>query len=371
MRLVGTPEVRVQEDVLRSLGEWVERFDAQRVLLVTSEGGAKRWGDAVRDATGNVELAIFSDVEAEPSLETGRRAGETAREIQADLVIGLGGGSPLDICKVAAAQVHNRGDLTDMIGVDQIRHRVPPIIAIPTTAGTGSETTPVAIVTDKADQLKKGIVSTRIIPAVALLDPTLSVTMPSHITAWTGVDALTHALEAYTSRPANDFTDSLAMRAVRMIFDNLPRAFEQGDDLDARREMLVASLLAGMAFASSGCAAVHALAMTLGGRYPLAHGLANALMLPSVMEFNREVCEEKYDRLAARLGIEGGAAGLVDRVIDLCDQLQIPERLSDVGVEQAALEPMARAAVEIKRLMEKNPREMSWQQALELYESVF
>lgn len=371
MRLVGTPEVRVETDVLSKLGEWVERFAARRVLLVTSEGGAKRWSQPICTTLSGTELTIFCDVEPEPTLGTAQRAGEIAKQMQADLVIGLGGGSPLDVCKIAAAQVHNPGDMTELIGVDQIRHHVPPIIAIPTTAGTGSETTPVAIVTDQAEQLKKGVVSTRIIPTVALLDPTLTVSMPPHVTAWTGMDALTHALEAFTSVPANSFTDPLAIRAVAIIFANLPRAFHRGDDLDARREMLVASLLAGMAFASSGCAAVHALAMTLGGRYPIAHGLANSLMLPSVMKFNAEVCGDKYAWLAAHLNIEGGTTGLIDRVVNLRRDLQIPERLSEVDIEETTLESMARAAVEIKRLMEKNPREMTWQQALELYRSVY
>jgi alcohol dehydrogenase len=249
------------------------------------------------------------------------------------------------------------------------------VIAIPTTAGTGSEVTPVAILSDEDEHLKKGMVSYRLIPAVAILDPGLTLGLPPRMTAYTGMDALTHAIEAYTSVNASDYSDALALRAVRLISSGIMTAFKDGSDLPSRGSMLMGSLLAGIAFACAGVAAVHAFAYPLGGTFHVAHGLSNSVMLPVIMEYNMQGNEKKFAELA--VAMEGGeqkpsgARAAVDFVNRLSRDLGIPANLAALGIPEGALTELAGGAMKVTRLLANNPRKIGPGDAEKIYRAAY
>jgi alcohol dehydrogenase class IV len=267
--------------------------------------------------------------------------------------------------------------IANYFGTDLLEHPALPIIAIPTTAGTGSEVTPIAILSDEDEQLKKGIVSTAIIPRYAFLDPAFTASMPPKITSMTGIDALCHAIEAYTSLNAMDYSDSLALRAIRLISGNIREAFEHGDNLAARGNMLMGSLLAGMAFANAGVTAVHAFAYPLGGMFHVPHGLANSLMLPAIMNYNIVGNETRFAEIAEAMFARGGsgasaqASDALAAVRELFRVLQMPQGLAAVGVPQSAIPELAQGAMKVTRLLANNPRPITRETAEKLYAEAF
>lgn len=365
---------------IAKLGEEVRRLGGKRVMVVTDPGLA---GTGLVDKIEGllkrerIAFARFSDVEADPSYETAVRASEKVKEFKANVILGLGGGSAQDVAKVSSILATNPGDVSTMFGIDLVPRPGLKLILIPTTAGTGSEVTPIAILSDHHEKLKKGIVSPYLFPSVALLDPELTLGLPPHITVATGMDALIHAVEAYTSVNATPMTDMLARQAIKLVYGSIRTAFANGGDIEARSKMMEGSMLAGMAFANAGVTAVHAFAYPIGAEYHIPHGVANSIMLVPVMEFNLLGNIPKFANLAGMLGenVEGlsareAALKAVEALRQLSNDLQVPARLSAFGVKDADIPGLAQGVMKVTRLLANNPRLLRLEDAEAIYRRV-
>jgi alcohol dehydrogenase len=377
-----TPRILMGPGCITQLGQEVKALKGQKALIVTDPGIVQAGLlDPVRTSLekGGIAWAVFDRVEPDPRIAVVDQALNLLKAEQCDAVIGLGGGSSLDIAKLTAAMALNPGHISDYFGVDLLGRPGLPLIGIPTTAGTGSEVTPIAILSDEAEHLKKGVVSPYLFPGLALLDPVLTVGVPPMVTAYTGMDALIHAIEAYTSVNANDLTDHLALKAIELIYGNLLTAFARGEDLEARLKMLEGSLLAGMAFANAGVTAVHAFAYPLGGAFHhISHGLANSVMLLHVLRFNMLGNLSKFADIAAALGLN--TEGLTDRqaaeegleaIEELMIDLNIPLRLRDLKVPEEAIPDMAKGVLLVTRLLANNPRKVTLEDAERIYRAAW
>jgi alcohol dehydrogenase class IV len=326
-----------------------------------------------------VNVEVFDDVEPDPLVDTARRSAEFARRFTPNGIVGLGGGSPLDIAKATAAILANETPLEEMWGVGNVPKPALPMVLLPTTAGTGSEVTPNCILTDvKPDgsHMKKGIVSPHILARTAIVDPLLTVTAPPSVTAASGMDALTHAIETYVSKSAQPITLPLALEAIRLIGKYLRRAVANGSDLEARRNMANASMLAGVAFANGFLGGVHAIAMAMGGQFNVPHGVANALMLPYVMEFNEMAATEKFAGIAEALGesLEGlsereAAHRATFAVHQLVTDVGLPHVLADVKISEDRISALAEESFGNQRLLKNNPRATIVQDITRILES--
>lgn len=371
--------VYVGTGALDHLGREAARLGFRHSLMVTDPGivaaGLHRMVIPRLEEAG-VRVDLFAEVEPEPSEETVEKAAAAAGQHAYDSVIGLGGGSSLDVAKAVAVLVTNGGSIRDYVGIDKIGKPGLPTVLIPTTAGTGSEATQNAIFTFKADSSKKGVVSRYLTAAVAIVDPELTMSAPPFVTATAGMDALVHAIESYTALRATPHTDIYALEAVRIIGKALRRAVLLGGDKEARSQMVWGSFFAGVALANAGVGAVHALAYPLGGKFRVPHGLANTVMLPYVMEANLPANLEKYLRLASALGqpVEGlsardAAFSAVEAVRQLIRDIGLPQRLSELGVGETAVPTLVEGAVEQTRLLTNNPRMLARQDIEKIYRS--
>ena len=359
-----TPMVFHGPGALSKLPELLRRLGSRNPVIVTDPGLVEAGILAQVAGTLNQETPAFTDVRPEPPDTLVAQCTDFLRSHNADLVIGLGGGSAIDVGKIAAVMLGNTGQVSDYWGVEKVPNPGVPFVAIPTTAGTGSEVTPAAVFSDTATHTKKGVRSSVLQPTGAILDPLLTLSVPPAVTAATGVDALTHAIEAYTSTACTVLNEFFAERAVSLIGRHLKTAFDNGSSVEAREGMLMGSYLAGLSFAIANVAAVHAIAQTIGGQYPVPHGVANAVMLPFVMEFNRSHCAAKYARLGELLGIapeadvQASAAAAVSAVRDLTRSVAIPQSLRELGIAEERLPDLAKLCVETQgRLLVLNPRE--------------
>ncbi|MEQ1950145.1 iron-containing alcohol dehydrogenase [Mesorhizobium sp. CN2-181] len=350
-----------------------------RTLLVTDPGirklGLAEKAIASLQATG-AEILVFDAVEADPSRTTLMNAVDAGRSLGATGVIGFGGGSSLDVAKLAALLLGSGEDLDGAWGVAQAKGPRLPLVLVPTTAGTGSEVTPVSIITVGGDE-KRGVSSPVILPDIAVLDAELTLGLPAHITAATGVDAMVHAIEAYASKNANNnpLSKMLAREALRLLGANIEKAVFEGSDIEARGAMLLGSMLAGQAFANSPVAAVHALAYPLGGFFHVPHGLSNALVLPHVLRFNAprasmlyaEIAADAFPSLASETDAETRAAAFVDALADLSKRLGMQTTLREVNIREADLADLAANAMKQQRLLVNNPRDVTQDDALAIY----
>ncbi|MEM5789539.1 MAG: iron-containing alcohol dehydrogenase [Syntrophobacteraceae bacterium] len=365
---------------INGLANEIKRLDASRVFIVTDPGLVQagiiaRVEDILKQA--GVAFGGFDKVEPDPRYEIVNEALARIREYGADLVLGIGGGSAIDIAKVAAIAATNPEPITSYFGIDMVPLPGLKTIIVPTTAGTGSEVTPIAILSDHHEKLKKGIVSPHLLPGCALLDPELTIGLPAHVTASTGMDALIHAIEAYTSKNANPMTDLLAVQAMKLIFNSIRIAYANGSNLEARGGMLEGSLLAGMAFANAGVTAVHAFAYPIGAEFHIPHGIANTIMLVPVMEFNLLGNLKKFADIAKIFGQntrgipERKAAQMaVDAVIELAVDLNVPRRLSLFGVKEEHIPGLSEGVMKVTRLLANNPRTLGLEDAKQIYRKV-
>lgn len=345
-----------------------------RPFIVTDKGVVacgllKRLLDAL--ALPARDIRVFDSVIADPPETVVLAATAEARACAATSIIGFGGGSPMDVAKLVALLANDdRQALSEVYGVNQIRGNRLPLALVPTTAGTGSEVTPVAIVT-VGDEEKKGVVSPILIPDIAILDARLTLELPTHITAATGIDAMVHAIEAFTSASPNNNPISrlLAREALGLLGRSLVACVHDGSNLEARQDALLGACLAGQAFANAPVAAVHALAYPLGARFHLPHGLTNALMLPSVLRFNLPAAREAYAELlaAAFPGTEGGAEEFIAELENLIRVVKLPQRLRDVGIPADRIEGLAADAMKQTRLLVNNPRPVTLDDAVAIY----
>ncbi|APX89430.1 alcohol dehydrogenase [Brevirhabdus pacifica] len=379
-----TKSIRMGAGLAAELGAIAHEVLGPRVMLVTDAGMMAtdiiHRAQTVLDEAG-VAVTLFADVVADPPEAVVKAAAAQAREAGVTGVLGLGGGSSLDVAKLAALLAASDQPLAEAYGVGNAKGPRLPLMLVPTTAGTGSEVTPVSIVTTGARE-KMGVVSPVILPDVALLDPELTLGLPAHVTAATGIDAMVHAIEAYASASPNNnpISRALAREALRLMGGALLRAVRTPDDLAARSDMLLGSLLAGQAFANSPVAAVHALAYPLGGHFKLPHGLSNALVLPHVLRFNAVTAPQAYAEIAAIAfpemggtgqGAQALAADFADALAGLAMECGLPERLRDAGVTREALPALARDAMNQQRLLVNNPRPVAEADALAIYEAAF
>ena len=335
--------------------------------------------DAYRDAIGSDrELVVFDAVEADPSKDTLLAATEAGRAAGATCVVGLGGGSPMDVAKLAAYLIGSGDDLDAIWGVNIAQGQRLPLALVPTTAGTGSEATPISVITCEGG-VKLAVNSSPLIADWAVLDAGLTLGLPGHVTAATGIDAIVHAVEAYTSaRLKNPLSDALAREALRLLSTNLLTAIEQPRNLEARSAMLLGAHLAGLAFSNAPVAGVHALAYPLGGLHHLPHGLSNALMLRHVLAHNLEAARELYAELAEIVepdcsgqGSQARAALLIDRLDRLASRSGLALRLRDHGIAFEEAPRLAEEAMKQTRLLVNNPCEISQGDAQRLYEAAW
>lgn len=345
----------------------------RRPVFVTDEG-VMRLGladdalESLRQA--GLSILIYDGVIADPPAWTVRRAVEAARAHNADGVIGFGGGSCLDTAKLIAVLANSKQTLEDIYGVDNVRGDRLPLVLLPTTAGTGSEVTAISIVTTEDDR-KLGIVADQLYADLAIIDASLTLTVPRSITAATGIDAMVHAIEAHTSKlKRNPISSALASQALTLMSANLIRACETPGDIKAREAMCLGATLAGQAFANAPVGAVHAMAYPLGARFHVPHGISNALMLGPVLKYNQPAAADLYAQLGPCVGVGEDADAFISRMVDLCEQSGVARRLTQVGVSQDDLPGMAEDVVANTRLMQNNPRPITYDQALEIYSSV-
>ena len=352
--------------------------DARRVLLVTDKG-VRGAGLTQATETAMIEAGIchlvFDDVVADPPQAVVESAVALARQFNAQAVIGIGGGSALDTAKLVAYLAGSGDRLDDVYGVGLAQGNRLPLILVPTTAGTGSEVTPIAIVTTQGHE-KKGVVSSRLLPDWALLDPELTRGVPPDVTAATGIDAMVHAIEAFTSRVRkNPLSDLFALQSLGLLSVNIRSVLADGSNLEARGAMLLGSMLAGMAFANAPVAAVHALAYPLGARFHVPHGLSNALVLTEVLRFNLDAGEALYAELAAvfqtdvrQMPKRAAAEFFVASMATICRDCNIPTSLAAVGVREADLAQLATDAMKQTRLLVNNPRDLTFEDAFGIYQ---
>ena len=373
-----TRRIIAEPGCIVKLGSLARELGVRRALLVTDRGIFAsslhtRATDALKMA--DIDFVVEPNVVADPPEGMVLEAVTKARALRIDGVIGFGGGSSMDVAKVIATLVPSQQTIEEIYGIGNVRGSRLPLIQVPTTAGTGSEVTQIAIITT-GETTKSGIVSPQLLPDIALIDAELTLGLPPHVTAATGIDAMVHAIEAYTSRhKKNHYSDLLAREALRLLSKNLLTAVNDGQNLAARHEMLYGAMLAGQAFANAPVAAVHALAYPLGGHYHISHGLSNALMLPHVLRFNLPSAHVLYAELCGCLPAANGGPASAERFIDaltgLIAQTKIPRTLQEAKVPRADLPMLAKDAMLQQRLLVNNPREISEADALKLYEEAW
>ncbi len=328
-------------------------------------------------AAAGLAAEIFSGVQPDPPEAVVTDCAQRARSCGVDGVIGFGGGSSLDVAKLIAVLLYSGDAVSDYFGVDQIRGRRAPLVLVPTTAGTGSEVTPISIITT-GESTKAGVVSAKLLPDLALLDAELTLGLPPAVTAATGVDAMVHAIEAFTSaQRKNAYSDMLAREALRLLSANLVEVVRNGGNREARSHMLLGSMLAGQAFANAPVAAVHALAYPLGGHYHISHGLSNSLVLPHVLRFNAPQAAARYAELLPCIGVSPGGdvaadcAAFIACMDVLIAEVGLPLRLRELGVPEADLPLLAADAMQQQRLLVNNPRPVTLDDALSIYRQAY
>jgi alcohol dehydrogenase class IV len=372
----STRSILVQRGGSVQLAKMTQDQGARKVLIVTDPGvlAAGLLEKALPQFKKlNIPVHIFSDVRADPPVEVIEAAVQVAQENQIDCVVGFGGGSSMDVAKLVALLSLGNEQLADIYGIGNVKGPRLPLILVPTTAGTGSEATKSSVVT-VSEREKKGVLSPYLLPDVALLDAELTLGLPAHVTAATGIDAMVHAIEAFTTRHLkNPMADCLAKEALRLLSNNLHRAVMAGEDIEARENMLLGACLGGMAFTNAPVAGVHALAYPIGARFHVPHGLSNSLVLAPVMRFNLDVAHAMYAELGQIIkpGLRGTtmdqSAQLVDYLAAFAGELGLPTRLRDVGITDADIDQLATDAMLQTRLLMNSPREITFDDAVSLY----
>ena len=372
----NTKSLVVERGGASRLGQRIEQMGYRSVLLVTDPGlmaTGMLTAPLQNLSDHQIKFTVFSKVEADPPESVILEATQVALDASVECVIGFGGGSSMDVAKLVALLALGKEKLADIYGVDMVKGPRLPLILVPTTAGTGSEATKSSVVTVSESE-KKGVLSPHLLPDLALLDAELTLGLPPHVTAATGIDAMVHAIEAFTTkRLKNPMADCLAKEALRLLSGNLHKVVNAGNDIVARENMLLGACLAGMAFANAPVAGVHALAYPIGARFHVPHGLSNSLVLESVLRFNLEVAHPMYAELGQIIkpGLSGStmdqASSLIDYLGGLAGELGLPKRLVEVGITANDVNQLASDAMLQTRLLMNSPREITFNDAVEIY----
>ncbi|MBL6990373.1 MAG: iron-containing alcohol dehydrogenase [Bacteriovoracaceae bacterium] len=326
-----------------------------------------------------ISTQVSTEIVPEPPLEALEQLLEPVRSFAPDAIVGVGGGSTLDLAKLVAVLFDGSQNVMDIIGVGLVKDRKVKLITVSTTSGTGSEVTPIAVLTDVQQKLKKGVVSQFLIPDVAIVDPLLTLSVPKSITAATGMDAIVHCIEAYTNRFAHHIIDNIALEGIRLLSKNLESAVKTGDDKQARSACALGSMYGGMCLGPVNTAAVHAMAYPLGGEFKISHGVSNSVLLPFVMIYNLPSCTAKYANIAKAIGVER-KAGETDETVamngilrlrEIALNCEIPSNIKMLDVPEDAIDSMAHSALKVTRLMANNPREIDFDSAKEIYTKAY
>ncbi len=358
--------------------DFLAQNGVRRVLLVSSTPVLPRL-DEVRQALKRCGLAVVlaSPVDREPTEELFERILLMAQGEKIDSVLGIGGGSAIDVAKLVAALAQGRQPVREVFGINLLAGRQLPLVCLPTTAGTGAEVSPNAILLDETDESKKGVISPHLVPDAAFLDPLLTLSVPPAVTAATGLDALTHCIEAYANKYAHPLVDTYALRGVELIAANLARAVREGSDTEARAALALGSLYGGLCLGPVNTAAVHALAYPLGGRFRIPHGVANALLLPHVLRFNFPAAPERYAEISSALGVARSgtalarAEGGVEWLSRLSHDCGVPQRLSQLSIPRETIPWLANSAMKVTRLLKNNLRQLTEADAVAIYEAAY
>ncbi len=366
-------------DSIQAITDFTSEYGVKTALIITDQGV---WNTGLVEKpcklleAGGVRVEVINNTPPEPSTDHVNQVFQAAQKFDCQAIIGIGGGSSIDVAKITAVLLTNPQSLQELLGGAKLEKRGLPTLMIPTTAGTGAEATQNAIFLVPEAESKVGIVSSKMVPDWAILDPMLTVGLPPAITASTGMDALCHAMECYISKKANPLSDTYALRAISLIARSLRKAYHHGADIDARHDMLLAALYGGMCNASSSTTAVHALAYPLGGKYHIPHGLSNAVLLPHVMQFNLDATVDKFRDIAQAmeldvLGISAveAAQKMIDNLFDLVKELKINEslQLKERGISLADVDVMVEGAAKVTRLLNNNPKPMSREDMRNIY----
>ena len=379
-----TPGLRFGAEESKNTALEVTKKLGKNILFVTDPGLVKLGliDDTLAALRSYSEVLVFDSVEADPSLKTLMKCVEVGSEFKATGVIGFGGGSSMDTAKLTALLIGSGEDIHEAWGVANAKGPRLPLALYPTTSGTGSEVTPISIITQD-DLEKKGVSSPLILPDLAILDPLLTIGLPPHITAATGVDAMVHAIESYASKSANNnlISKILAKEALRLLGGSIEIAVSNGNDLEARSNMLLGSMLAGSSFGNSPVAGVHALAYPIGGTYHIPHGLSNAIVLPYVLRFNikdqnaaqlySEIAPIIFPDMENSTSAQDISSKFIENLSNLSSNLGLEQRLRDVGIPENACESMAKDAMKQTRLLINNPKEITENDAYDIYKSAW
>jgi alcohol dehydrogenase class IV len=372
----ATKSIIVKRGASANLAKLIQDRNGNSVFIVTDPGvlSAGLLDSALSQFKSlGLDYQIFSEVQADPSISVIEKAVKAAKDYKSDYIVGFGGGSSMDVAKLVALLALGKESLTDVYGVDKVKGPRLPLILVPTTAGTGSEVTKSSVVTVSESE-KKGVLSPYLLPDLALLDAELTLGLPPHVTAATGIDAMVHAIEAFTTKHLkNPISDCVAKEALRLLSGNLHQVVAHGDDIVARENMLLGACLAGMAFANAPVAGVHALAYPIGARFHVPHGLSNSLVLGPVMRFNAEVAHEMYAELGQIIkprlhgSTQEQAYQLADYMGGLAGELGLPQRMTEVNIDASDIDQLATDAMLQTRLLMNSPREITFKDAVEIY----
>jgi len=366
------------QGIINSLPAVIKEHGGNKPFIVMDPGLVKAGQDVqvitpLNDA--GIEYVLYDRVDPEPGLRLADQGAALARENNCDCLIGVGGGSAMDVAKAIAVLVTNGGQAIDYIGLGKIQKTGLPKIMIPTSAGTGAEVTFTAVFINEETGSKAGMNGDQLYPEAAVLDPGLTLSLPPQVTAATGIDALTHALEAYTSTQAHPISEMYSLQAIDLIVHNIRAAYADGRNLEARSNMMLGSLLGGKALATAGVGLVHAMAYPLGGMFGISHGLANAVLLPYVTEYNLIGDLKKHGLLAelfgvntAELSLRDAAAELVEELHLLNSDLNIPATLEELNIPADKIPEMAETALTVARPVENNPRQPNKEEVMAIYE---
>ena len=379
-----TPGLRYGSGQAKDSCKEISNKLGQSILFITDKGlmSLGLTEQTLKELKKISSVEIFDDVEADPSKKTLLKAIEVGKKIKATGVIGFGGGSSMDVAKLTALILGSGENLEEAWGVANAKGPRLPLVLIPTTAGTGSEVTPVSIIT-VGEEEKKGVSSPIILPDLAILDPDLTLGLPAGTTAATGIDAMVHAIEAYASSSKNNnpISKMLSIEALKLLGGSIEKAVFEGSNVEARGNMLIGAMLAGKAFANSPVAAVHALAYPIGGTFHISHGLSNSLVLPYVLRFNSvdskaskdyaELAPYVFPEIDTNKGAQSVCAEFIDKLESLSKKLGLPQKLREVDIPKNACEKMAKDAMKQTRLLVNNPREVTEKDALNIYESAW
>jgi len=376
--LLQPPRIAFGNGCAPQCAEYLAQRGVQRVLLISSTPVLPGLGpvlDALKAA--GVQVVSAPPVDREPTRELFANLLATAQVGGIAGVLGIGGGSVIDVAKLVAALIGGGQKAEEVFGINLLRPRELPLVCLPTTAGTGAEVSPNAILLDESDELKKGVVSPHLVPDAAFIDPLLTLSVPPAVTAATGMDALTHCIEAYANKFAHPIVDHYALQGIRLISAHLARAVSDGRDREARAALALGSLYGGLCLGPVNTAAVHALAYPLGGRFHVAHGVSNALLLPHVLRFNFPAAPARYADIAAALGVARSGSDLdaAEKGVEFLSQLSrrcgVPQTLSELHLPRAAIPDLARSAMQVQRLLKNNPRPLTEADAAAIYEAAY